>query len=81
MTAATKTRTKPRSTARDAAQAAEAREAKLTAIHEQLAAAVENLTTGEAWADMLAAASRFHRYSTGGVGIFEVRECSRSRDT
>ncbi len=79
MTAATKTRTKPRTTARDAAQAAEVREAKLTAIHEQLAAAVEDLTTGQAWADMLAAASRFHHYSLGNVLLIAMQRPDATR--
>ena len=68
-----------RTTARDAAQAAEAREVNLTAIHDQLAAAVEDLTAGESWAAMLTAASRFHRYSLGNVLLITAQRPDATR--
>ena len=49
---------------------------RLAAVHEQLIAAVEALTSSEAWASMLQVASRFPDYSGGGVGVFERREFS-----
>jgi antirestriction protein ArdC len=41
----------------------EAKAERLTELHAQLAAGVENLMQGEAWQAMLAAAARFHSYS------------------
>jgi len=40
-------------------------EDRLSAAHEQLTQAVEQLVSGEDWAQMLNVAARFHRYSTG----------------
>jgi antirestriction protein ArdC len=41
----------------------EARAERLTELHAQLTAGVENLINGESWQAMLAAAARFHSYS------------------
>src|SRR5215211_7674236 len=41
----------------------EARAERLTELHAQLAAGVENLVSGESWRAMLATAARFHSYS------------------
>jgi hypothetical protein len=48
------------------AQLAE-RDQKLAAAHERLTAGIAELTSGEAWAAMLAASSRFHQYSLNNV--------------
>jgi len=53
-------------------------EDKLEALHYQLIEAVADLATSDGWARMLAAAARFHDYSGGGVGVFEVHECRRA---
>jgi hypothetical protein len=47
---------------------------RLATVHEQLIAAVEALTSSEAWASMLQVAARFPDYSGGGVAMFEHRE-------
>ena len=51
---------------------------KLAALHHKLIAAVEQLTTSEAWLRMLQVAARFPDYSGGGGRIIELRECRRA---
>src|SRR5215211_6706321 len=41
----------------------EAKAERLTQLHAQLTAGVDNLVHSEAWREMLAAAARFHSYS------------------
>jgi hypothetical protein len=43
----------------------------LTRLEEGIAA----LTSSDRWLGWLRAHSRFHTYSTGAVGVFELREC------
>lgn len=50
------------------------REENLRALHEQLAQQVADLHSGADWQRWLAAASRFHSYSTGSEGVFELTE-------
>ncbi len=50
-------------------------EERLTALHDKLVTAVEDLASSEAWMRMLQVAARFPDYSGGGVGVFELREC------
>jgi hypothetical protein len=77
MTAKTSTRSKSRKPMTEAArqEAAEARSAKLDALHEDLAAQVQTLTTSEGWVAMLHAAARFRTYRTGSTQTLEVLEC------
>ena len=51
-------------------------EDKLEALHYQLIEAVADLATSDGWARMLAAAARFHDYSSGAACVFELRECA-----
>lgn len=51
------------------------RNTKLDALHDKLTTAVEQLITGDDWRRALTFAARFRSRSTGGVGVFEVREC------
>jgi hypothetical protein len=55
-------------------EAAQARTAKLDALHEDLAAQVETLTSSEGWTSMLRAAAAFRTYSAGSVWLSQVRE-------
>ena len=50
-------------------------EERLTALHDKLVAAVGDLASSEAWMRMLQVAARFPDYSSGGVEVFEPREC------
>lgn len=50
-------------------------EERLTALHDKLVSAVEDLASSEAWGRMLQVAARFLEYSGGGAGVFELREC------
>ena len=57
---------KPRRRERTPAQRAAAQQARtdrLEALHQQLAAGVEAIRDGQAWADWLTVASRLHSYS------------------
>ena len=82
MTAKTSTRKKSRKpmseTAR--AEAAEARTAKLDALHEDLAAQVETLTTSEGWVAMLHAAARFRAYSLNNSMLIALQLAMRGMD-
>jgi hypothetical protein len=40
-----------------------------------LQSSVAELVTGEQWQRYLSVQARFHSYRTGGVGLFEAREC------
>lgn len=60
------------------AAAEEARRATLDRLHTQLSDGILALNDPQAWRAWLNFSSQFHRYSTGRVGIFEVRECSPS---
>ena len=53
----------------------EERATEVEALTEQLYAKVLELTSSDAWLRMLRMARRFHRYSSGRSGLFEVREC------
>jgi len=55
-----------------------ARDARLVQLHAQITAGVQALADSDGWRAMLDTAAKFHRYSTGSVGIFEVRECCGS---
>ncbi len=48
-------------------------DARLQAVHDQLTASVEALASSEAWAQMLAVAARFHRYSPNNVLLITVQ--------
>lgn len=48
-------------------------DARLQAVHDQLAASVEALTSSQAWARMLSVAARFHRYSPNNVLLITVQ--------
>ena len=50
-------------------------EDKLEALHYQLIEAVADLASSQAWMTMLRVAARFYDYSSGGVEVFELREC------
>lgn len=82
MTAKTSTRKKSRKpmteTAR--AEATEARAAKLDALHEDLAAQVETLTTSEGWVAMLHAAARFRAYSLNNSLLIALQLGMRGMD-
>ena len=57
-----------------------ATEDKLETLHYQLIKAVADLATSEGWQHMIAVAARFHAYSSGGVGVFELHEyCHATR--
>ncbi len=55
------------------------RDAKLEALHERLAAAVDGLVSGEDWQRTVEFAARFRTRSAGRTGVFEVREMLYSR--
>lgn len=40
---------------------------RLQEAHERLARAVESITSSDEWKRMLKVASKFHRYSSGGI--------------
>ncbi len=48
---------------------------KAAQLHDRLVNQIEALIDGQDWKEFLGLASRFHRYSTGGSGISELREC------
>jgi hypothetical protein len=48
-------------------------DARLQAVHDQLTASVETLASSDAWAQMLAVASGFHRYSPNNVLLITVQ--------
>jgi hypothetical protein len=48
-------------------------EDRLRAAHEQLTQAVEQLVSGEDWAQMLNVAARFHRYSLNNVLLIQLQ--------
>ena len=52
---------------------------RLAEAHEQLAAAVERLVSGEDWAQMLTVASRFHRYSLNNVLLIQFQKPDATR--
>jgi hypothetical protein len=54
-------------------------EDRAAALHAQLAAAVESLTTGEDWAAMLATAARFHDYSLNNLFLIAAQMPTASR--
>ena len=62
------------STRRYAKKTAAERQAQAAELQESIAAQVEALRDSEQWKKMLDFMGSFHRYSTGRVGIFEVRE-------
>lgn len=62
----------------DQAAAAEARQATLDKLHDQLSNGILALNDPQAWQAWLKFSSQFHRYSSGGVGIFEAQECRRA---
>ena len=56
-----------------------ARNDKLTAAHEALVQAVEEITSGADWAEMLAVAARFHRYSANNVLLILAQRSDATR--
>jgi hypothetical protein len=48
-------------------------DAQLQAVHDQLTASVEALSSSDAWARMLSVAARFHRYSPNNVLLIAVQ--------
>ena len=52
---------------------------KLADAHAQMVHAIESLVTGEDWAEMLRAASRFHRYSFGNVCLILAQRKDATR--
>lgn len=52
---------------------------RLTAVHEHLVRAVEDLTTGEAWRRMLEVAARFPTYSANNVLLIGIQRPGASR--
>jgi hypothetical protein len=64
---------RPATTAQKA-KAEAAREEKLQALHDRLTEQVSALRSGEDWQRWLRSAARFHDYSTGREGVFELRE-------
>ena len=48
-------------------------EDRLRAAHDQLTQAVEQLVSGEDWAQMLNVAARFHRYSLNNVLLIQLQ--------
>ena len=61
-------------------EAAQARTAKLDALHEDLAAQVETLTTSEGWTAMLRAAAAFRAYSMRNVLLLALQMERRGMD-
>jgi antirestriction protein ArdC len=61
-------------------EAAEARTAKLDALHEDLAAQVETLTSSEGWTAMLRAAAAFRTYSMRNVLLLALQMDRRGMD-
>lgn len=55
------------------------REEKLRALHDQLAQQVAALRSGDDWQRWLAAAARFHNYSTGREGYSNLANSSSTR--
>jgi hypothetical protein len=82
MTAMTSTRSNSRKPMTEAArqEAAEARSAKLDALHEDLAAQVQTLTTSEGWVAMLHAAARFRTYSLSNSLLIALQLAMRGLD-
>ncbi|WP_340672155.1 ArdC-like ssDNA-binding domain-containing protein (plasmid) [Saccharopolyspora sp. ID03-671] len=60
-------------------QARAAREEKLNAAHQQITDYVENLTTGEDWADWLAVASQFRTYSFNNIVLIAQQRPDATR--
>lgn len=72
---------KPRSTRRrrerspeQIAAAADARAERLEGLHQQLAHGVAAIRDGDSWADWLAAAAKFHRYSFGNQILIAMQK-------
>lgn len=68
------TRYKRPATPEERAERDAAREAKLTALHEQLVEQVAALHSGEDWQAWLKVASRFHNYSAGNVFLIMAQQ-------
>jgi hypothetical protein len=51
---------------------------RLRAAHDKLTQAVESISSGEDWQRMLKVASRFHRYSSGGITYSKLLNSYRS---
>ena len=48
-------------------------DARLQAVHDQLTASIDALTSSDAWAQMLTVAARFHRYSPNNVLLITLQ--------
>lgn len=51
---------------------------KLRAAHDKLQDAVAEIVSGDEWKRMLKVASKFHRYSTGGITYSKLLNSARS---